>query len=87
MNHIDAIQFTTDDGETISVFISDAIHDIDEEGVVTLQLPVFADGRCGIMYLTQQEVAILSKSPIVKGATAWALNSRLKGFQPRTPRS
>lgn len=86
MNHIDSIQFMTDDGESISVFIAEAIHEIDEEGAVILQLPVFADGRSGVMYLTQQEVALLRKSPVIKGATAWALNSRLANFKPRIPK-
>jgi hypothetical protein len=86
MNHIESIQFMTDDGETISVFISDAIHEIDEMGVVVLQLPVFADGRSGVMYLSYKEVSLLGKNPIIKGATEWALSSRLARYKPRIPK-
>lgn len=76
MNHIQSIQFMTDDGECISVFIGESIHEIDEEGVVHLQVPVFADERSGHLYLTEQEVSVIRKSPIVREATKWALRSR-----------
>lgn len=77
MNQIRSVQFMTDDGETISIFIEEALSEIDEEGVVTLQLPVFADGRSGHIYLTNQECAVISRSPIIKEATRWALGNRM----------
>lgn len=80
---INLIQFMTDDEETISVFIKDSISEIDEEGVVTLQVPVFADGRSGHIYLTSQECSIIARSPIVREATQWALRSRLTNHKPR----
>lgn len=76
MNHIQSIQFMTDDGECVSVFIGEALAEIDEEGAVHLQVPVFADDRSGHLYLTEQEVAVIRKSPIVREATRWALKSR-----------
>lgn len=86
MNQLKSVQFVTDDGETISVFIQEAIAEIDEEGAVTLQLPVFADGRSGHIYLTSQECAIIARSPIVREAMKWALNTRLAKYTPRLPR-
>lgn len=77
MNHIQSIQFMTDDGECISVFIGESLSEIDEEGAVNLQVPVFADGRSGHIYLTSQEVGVIRKSPIIKEATRWALSSRV----------
>ncbi len=87
MNHIDSIQFTTDDYETINIFIKEAIAEIDNNNVVTLQIPVFADGRSGHIYLTGQEVAILAKSPLIREATKWALSTRLTRYTPRLPES
>ena len=77
MNHIDNIQFTTDDGEYVSVFLKEALAEIDENDFVNLQVPIFADGRQGHIYLTAQQVGILSKSPVIREATRWALSTRL----------
>jgi len=86
MNHIDSIQFTTDDYETVTVFIKEAIAEIDENNAVSLQVPVFADGRSGHIYLTGQEVSVLSKSPLIREATKWALHTRLSNYNPRLPK-
>jgi len=77
MNDIRMIQFVTDDKECISVFLNEALSEIDEEGAVNLQVPVSADGRWGHIYLTSQEVAIITRSPIIREATRWALKTRL----------
>jgi hypothetical protein len=87
MNHIDSIQFVTDDYETVTVFIKEAIAEIDENQVVNLQVPVFADGRSGHIYLTGQEVMVLAKSPVIREATKWALNTRLTRYTPRLPKN
>lgn len=83
MNHIQSLQFMTDDGELISLFIGDAIHYIDEEENVTLQIPVFADGRSCHIYVPSTVVSALSKNSLVKEATSWALSSRLMNYKPR----
>jgi hypothetical protein len=83
MNEIKSITFTTDDDETISVFVSEALSEVDEEGAVTLQVPVFAKERSGHIYLTAQEVSIISRSPIIREATRWALHTRLTRYTPR----
>lgn len=80
---IHSIQFSTDDGETISLFIGEAIHYIDEEDNVTLQVPVFADGRCSHLYISSNVVNALSKNSLIKEATQWALSSRLMNYKPR----
>lgn len=82
-NHIKSIQFTTDDGECVSVFIEEAIAEIDEDGSVNMQIPVFADGRSGHIYATSQEASVISRSPLIKGATEWALSSRMMNYKPR----
>jgi hypothetical protein len=82
MNHIESIQFVTDDGETVSVFIKEALAEIDDNNCVNLQVPIFADGRSGHLYLTGQEVSVIVKSPLIKEATRWALNSR--AMKPRS---
>ena len=87
MNHLDVIQFKTDDNETISIFLKDAIHEIDDDGDVTLQVPVFADSRSGHIYISSKEVALLSKNPVIRKATQWALNTRLSSYHPRLPKS
>ena len=86
MNHVDSIQFRTDDHETISVFLADSIHEIDDDGDVTLQVPVFADGRSGHIYISSKELAFLSKNPVIRKATQWALNTRLSSYHPRLPK-
>lgn len=75
--HIDSIQFMTDDGETVSVFLNEALAEIDEENCVNLQVPVFADGRSGHIYVTGQETRVLLKSPVIREATQWALSTRV----------
>jgi hypothetical protein len=86
MNHIDSFQFRTDDHETVSIFLGDAIHEIDDDGEVTLQVPVFADGRSGHFYISSKELVALSKNPVVRRATQWALNTRLNSHHPRLPK-
>jgi hypothetical protein len=78
-----SIQFMTDDGETISLFLGEAIHYIDEEDNVTLQVPVFADGRSSHLYVSSNVVSALSKNSLIKEATTWALSSRLMNYKPR----
>jgi phosphoglycerate-specific signal transduction histidine kinase len=75
---VNLIQFVLDDEEIITVSIKDSLADIDEEGVVTLQVPVFADGRNGHIYLTSQECSAIERSPVIKEATRWALSSRMR---------
>lgn len=87
MNHIDNIQFNTDDDETISVFLSDAIHDIDDEGEVTLQVPVFADSRSGHIYLSSKDIALIRRNPVIRKATQWALATRMSSHHPRTQKN
>lgn len=87
MNHIDNIQFNTDDDETISVFLADALHEIDDEGEVTLQVPVFADSRSGHIYLSSKDVALIRRNPVIRKATQWALSTRMSSHHPRTPKS
>jgi hypothetical protein len=86
MNSIDNIQFMTDDRETISVFIKEALVEIDENKIVTLQIPVFADGRSGHIYLTSQESMALLKSPVIREAMKWALSTRVMNYNPRLPK-
>lgn len=76
MSHIQGLQFITDDGECISVFVQESLSEIDDEGAVYLQVPVFADGRSGHIVLTSQEVKVIEKSPIVREALRWALSTR-----------
>ena len=83
VNHIQSLQFMTDDGELISLFIGDAIHYIDEEENVTLQIPVFADGRSCHIYVSSNVIAGLSKNSLIKEATKWALSSRMMNYKPR----
>ncbi len=83
MNYIRNIQFTTDDGEIISVFIEEALAEVQDKVTVNLQVPVFADGRSGHIYLTGNEVVALSKSPIIREATRWALSTRMRVQKPR----
>jgi hypothetical protein len=78
-----SVQFMTDDGELISLFIGDAIHYIDEEDNVTLQIPVFADGRSSHIYVSSNVVTALSKNSLIKEATQWALSTRLMSYKPR----
>jgi hypothetical protein len=85
MNNIANIQFLTDDGESVSIFIQESLANIDENGVVNLQVPVFADGRSGHIYLTGQEASVLSKSPVIREAARWALSTRLANYKPRLP--
>jgi hypothetical protein len=80
---IHCIQFMTDDEETISLFIGEAIHYIDEEENVTLQIPVFADNRSSHLYVSSNTVAAFSKNSLIKEATQWALSSRLMNYKPR----
>lgn len=80
---ITSIQFMTDDQETISLFLGDAIHYIDEEDNVTLQIPVFADGRSAHIYVSSNVVNALSKNSLIKEATEWAFSSRLSNYKPR----
>ncbi len=87
MNHVDVVQFSTDDGESISIFLKEATHEIDDDGEVTLQIPIFADERSGVIYLSSKEVVSLSKSPVIRRATQWALMTRLKSYHPRLPKS
>jgi hypothetical protein len=86
MNDIRMIQFVTDDNECISVFLHEALSEVDDEGAVNLQVPVSADGRWGHIYLTSQEVSIIMRSPIIREATRWALNTRLTRYTPRLPK-
>jgi hypothetical protein len=76
MNHINSIQITTDDGETISVFLEDSIAEIDENKCVTLQVPVFADGRSGHIYLGSNEALFFTRTKLIREVTEWALSSR-----------
>ena len=87
MNHIDNIQFNTDDNETISVFLSDALHEIDDDGEVTLQVPVFADSRSGHIYLSSKDIALLRRNQVIRKATQWALNTRISSYHPRLPKN
>jgi hypothetical protein len=87
MNHVDVIQFSTDDGESIFVFIKEATHNIDDDGEVTLQIPIFADERSGVVYLSSKEIASLSRSPVIRRATQWALNTRMSSHHPRLPKT
>lgn len=84
MNHIESISFYTDDGETVSIFLKEALAEIDENNCVNLQVPVFADKRSGHIYLTGQEAAALVRSPVIKEATRWALSSRMMNYKPRS---
>lgn len=81
---IDSITFTMDDGETVSIFLKEALAEIDENNCVNLQIPVFADGRSGHIYLTAQELAVTERTPMIKDATRWALISRTMNYKPRT---
>lgn len=77
MAHIMSVHFETDDGEKVHVFLSDAmcyVNDDDPEPV--LQVPVFASKRSGIMRMTEQEIATLSRNLVIKAATEWALRTR-----------
>lgn len=76
MNSVTTVQFITDDEECVSVFIGDALSEIDEEGNVNLQVPVFADGRSGHIYVTLQEARVIERSPVVREALRWALSTR-----------
>jgi hypothetical protein len=87
MNHVDVVQFSTDDGESISIFLKEATHEIDDDGEVTLQIPIFADERSGVIYLSSKEVVSLSKSPVIRRATKWALMTRLQSYHPRLPKN
>lgn len=83
MNHVESITFTMDDGETVSIFLKEALAEIDENNCVNLQVPVFADKRSGHIYVTGQEATALNRSPIIREATRWALSSRMMNFKPR----
>lgn len=74
---ISSFHFTTDDGESVAVFLSDAIHHIDDESNVVLQVPVFSDHRSGVIYLTDKGLSSLSKNSVVKEAVKWALRGRM----------
>jgi hypothetical protein len=80
---VHSIHFMTDDQETISLFLGESIHYIDEEENVTLQIPVFADGRSSHLYVSSNTVSALLKNSIIKEATQWALSSRLMNYRPR----
>ena len=80
---IKSVQFVTDDDETITVFIQEALADIDDENVVHMQLPVFASERSGHIYLTSQECNALVRTPIIREALRWAVMTRLNNYKPR----
>jgi len=79
MNYINSVQVTTEDGETISVFLEDSIAEIDENKCVTLQVPVFADGRSGHIYLGSHEALAFTRTRLMREVTQWALSSRMIG--------
>jgi hypothetical protein len=74
---ISSFHFTTDDGESIAVFLGDSIHRIDDEGNVVLQVPVFSDQRSGVIYLTEKGLASFLKSNVIKEGIKWALRGRM----------
>jgi len=75
--NINSFHFMTDDGESISVFLSDSIHQIDEEDNVTIQVPVFADDKSGVIYITDRGLSSISKNSVVREAIKWALRGRM----------
>jgi hypothetical protein len=74
---ISSFHFTTDDGESIAVFLSDAIHRIGENNEVVLQVPVFSDQRSGVIYVNEGSIVSMSKNNIVREAIKWALRGRM----------
>lgn len=78
MTHISSVHFETDDGEKVHVFLSDAMCYVNEEEnpEQMLQVPVFAGSRSGVLQMTEQEIASLSRSLVIKAATQWALRTR-----------
>lgn len=74
---ISSFHFTTDDGESIAVFLSDAIHQIDDGGNVVLQVPVFSDQRSGVIYLTDKGLSSFLKNNVIKEGVKWALRGRM----------
>jgi hypothetical protein len=85
MYGISSFSFTTDDGETVSVFLSDAIADIDENNNVTLQVPVFADDRSGVIYLDSSDVKMFNKSTVIRELNRWLFSGRMRNYKPRLP--
>jgi len=84
MIDIQNLQFMTDDGELVSIFISDALTDVDPNLNVLMQIPVFTDGKSGHIHVNGKQVLLLSKNPVIREATRWALSSRMLNYKPRT---
>ena len=84
MNYVDSIEFVTEDGESISLFFAEALSDIDDQDNVTLQVPIFADGRSGHMHMSLQEAESISRNIVIRRAAKWALNTRMTKYEPRT---
>jgi RNA polymerase subunit RPABC4/transcription elongation factor Spt4 len=72
-----SFNFMTDDGESVSVFLGDSIHQIDEEDNVIIQVPVFTDERSGVIYITDRGLSSVSRNTVVKEAMKWALRGRM----------
>jgi len=80
MRPIKSIHFETDDGETVSVFISDAMCYVDDANPETLlQVPVFTNERSGVLYVTEQEMGTIFRNMLIKEAMSWALRNRKVG--------
>lgn len=77
MRPIKSIHFEMDDGESVSIFLSDAMCYVDESNPENLlQVPVFAGDRTGVLHVTEQEARTVSNNMLVKEATQWALKTR-----------